>query len=191
MSFPGMPGLALAVLLAVMPLPAMAADGIEGVLRNVAGGTQAPADLRVLYSDFESRDGGTSIQIWADGRFLRWDSERIKEIFATRQNEGRLEPARVALLFKLLLEIEAWHKLAQERRHVPDASLATLIIVAGAERSEVREWENDVPENRMERVREEMDALVPKGETRCILSTPHAARPAWAPASIATCKEPE
>src|SRR5262245_37193365 len=128
MSRPGILRLALAALLAATPLSAIAADAIEGILRSVAAGAQAPPDLRVHYSDTDSFDGGTRIQIGSDGRFLRWDSDGMKATYLTWQNEGRLEPSRVASLFKLLVEVETWRQLTPERRPVPDESQASLGI---------------------------------------------------------------
>jgi hypothetical protein len=180
------------VLIATMPALSSRAtpeNGIETALRRSIASQPEP-DLSVRYRDMNSFSGGTVIELRSDGFFRRWDTKGMQENFLALENDGKVEISRLRPLLELLIEVEAWRQLTPERHAVPDESQAKVSITSGTHRSVVWEWYNEMrANNRIVRIREVMEALVPQGVRRCVLPSPP--RPPSVPQIIETCNGPD
>jgi hypothetical protein len=145
--------LLVAVLLgaANVPQTSPVAVGLKAFLR----GRIPPAQLKITYSDLHPLHGGVRLSVSGSG-------EVEQEVVRQRPKPVRkLSSKEVRRLVELLVEVEAWKQIAQERAPVPDESRASLTLEVGGARSETWEWYNDLDENkRLIRIFQALQKLV-------------------------------
>lgn len=130
---------------------------VETLLRDIAAGSNPPADLSVSYDDMHGLWGGMTIMVSGAGNYERRQRDR-----------GSPEQALTILvsaheireLVRLLIELKAWKQETLERAAVPDESRATLMIGFSGGQAGIWEWHNDLTKNeRLARIRDRMLAF--------------------------------
>jgi hypothetical protein len=122
-----------------------------------------PADLVVRYDDLHFMHGGLAITVRGDGTWERAEMPHRKPGRGPEQRQGRLPPARLLPLIRLLVQLEAWKQLTPARPPVPDESAARLDISVAGQSANMWEWYNEMYGNdRLIRIRKMMRAVLPK-----------------------------
>ena len=132
-------------------------DKAEALLRDIGAGSNAPADLSVIYDDMHGLWGGMTMMLSGAGNYER----RQRDRGSPDQSLTMLVSAdEIRELVCLLIELKAWEQETPERVAVPDESRAMLTIGCSAGQLAIWEWHNDLRKNeRLARIRDRMLAF--------------------------------
>jgi hypothetical protein len=134
------------------PLPAAA---VGRRLEAFLEGRLPPEALEITYVDLHPLWGGLRVTVHGTGRVER-EAVRAGEEPPPRD----LAPQEVREIVRLLVALRAWEQRVPDRPPRPDESRARLHIRAGAARSSIWEWYNDLAAtDRIVHVREKIKEL--------------------------------